>query len=166
MILVVVCTIFIACGFISGLLFLAQGPQYAQSSNVNADIILTFTKKYTHHRILDLGSGDGKLILLLARQGFKVDGVELNPWLVLKSRRALAKAGLTNTTHIYWGNFWRYNVTPYDLVVVFAIKHVMPRLEEKVLKETRSGTYIISNFFEFTTLKKVDQQGDIKVYQV
>jgi hypothetical protein len=164
--IIFVAIVVISLGVIGGLLFLAQGPQYAQSSDHNSKTILEFAQKYPFKRAIDLGSGDGKLVLLLAHHGFTIDGVELNPFLVWKSRRALKNAKLDHLAHIHWGNFWSFNLAPYDLLVVFAIKHIMPRLEGKILQELTSKSYIFSNYFEFKGLKQVSQEGDIKVYRI
>ena len=37
-------------------------------------------------KLLDIGSGDGRLVVEAARMGFKSTGVELNRWLVYYSR--------------------------------------------------------------------------------
>jgi hypothetical protein len=36
--------------------------------------------------VADLGSGDGRLVIALAKSGLKATGYELNPWLVWYSR--------------------------------------------------------------------------------
>jgi len=36
--------------------------------------------------LVDVGSGDGRIVLEAARRGYKAHGVELNPWLVLYSK--------------------------------------------------------------------------------
>ena len=40
--------------------------------------------------IVDLGSGDGRIVIEAAKRGIPAEGVELNPWLVLYSRYATA----------------------------------------------------------------------------
>jgi hypothetical protein len=41
-------------------------------------------------RVADLGSGDGRIVIALAKEGFHATGYELNPWLVWWSRCARA----------------------------------------------------------------------------
>jgi len=36
--------------------------------------------------IIDLGSGDGRIVIESAKHGLPAEGIELNPWLVLYSR--------------------------------------------------------------------------------
>lgn len=37
-------------------------------------------------KVADLGSGDGRIVIALAKQGYRAAGYELNYWLVLYSR--------------------------------------------------------------------------------
>ena len=41
-----------------------------------------------HPTLLDIGSGDGRIVIQAARDGFQASGVELNRWLVYYSRLA------------------------------------------------------------------------------
>jgi SAM-dependent methyltransferase len=161
-----VATFLIFLGFLCGLAFLAQGPQFAPTSDTNAKSMLEFARTHAVSRVLDLGSGDGKLVLLLARQGYAVDGVEINPLLVLRSRIAIRRAGLQDKAHIYLANFWRFDVSRYDLLVIFAIRHVIPRLEKKLLAELKPETYVLSNYFVFPNLPQTDQKNDVRIYKL
>jgi len=151
---------------IPGLIFLIQGPPYVPSNDNFTKTVVEEVKKLKPKKILDMGSGDGKLVIALAQAGFKAEGVELNPWLVLRSKRAIRKLGLEHKATIRWGNFWRYDTSSYDIVVLYVIKHIMPRLEEKLTTELHKGSYIISNYFVFPNLKPVKSDGRMRVYKV
>jgi 16S rRNA A1518/A1519 N6-dimethyltransferase RsmA/KsgA/DIM1 with predicted DNA glycosylase/AP lyase activity len=143
-----------------------QGPPYVPSDDKTAEQVVKLAKSYHPKRILDMGSGDGKLVLILASQGYEVRGVELNPLLVWRSARAIKKAGLQDKATIVWGSFWKQNTADYDLVVIYLIKHIMPRLERKLKSELSSGSHIISNFFVFPNLKPTKRLDRILVYKV
>jgi ribosomal protein L11 methylase PrmA len=151
--------------FILAVVFLIQGPPYVQTDDESAMQIIGMVKKYKGKRILDMGSGDGKLVILLAKEGFKIDGIELNPLLVLRSRKAIRKAGVEKNARIYWGNFWSFDTSDYDMVVLYVIKHIMPSLEKKLERELKPGSHIISNFFVFPKLKPVEKMSRAVVYK-
>src|SRR5438105_1621491 len=90
----------IIVGVVAMLSFGMQGPPYVPSDDTSAAQMLKLIKSYRPKRILDMGSGDGKLVILLARQGYQVDGVELNPLLVWRSRRAIKKADLQDVASV------------------------------------------------------------------
>lgn len=152
--------------FIIGILFLIQGPPYVPSDDESTEQIIRHIKKQKPHRVLDMGSGDGKIVITLAKAGYTVDGIELNPLLVLRSRKAIRNAGLEKKAHIYWGNFWSYDTTKYDLIVLYAIKHIMPHLEQKLKKELKPGSIIVSNYFLFPTLTPIEKSSRATVYKI
>ena len=152
--------------FLAGVLFLVQGPQYVPTNDDDAAAMVAMVMERPPARVLDMGSGDGKLVLLLARQGCRVDGVELNPLLVLRSRRTIRKAGLSHLATIYWSSFWKFNVAPYDAVTLFVVKHIMPRLEEKLAAELKPGATVISNYFTFPNLKPQEKRGTLYAYRL
>lgn len=153
--------------FVFALLFLVQGPPYAPSSDQNTEHILQAVEGFPSPRhILDFGSGDGKLVLALAWQGYRVTGIELNPLLVIRSRRAIRRAGLSERATIVMGNFWRHDTSRYDLVVMFVIRRIMPRLERKLKAELKAGTPVVSNFFVLPNMEPVRRLGEVVVYRI
>jgi protein-L-isoaspartate O-methyltransferase len=146
--------------------FLVQGPPYVASDDESTAGMLKMVKHYKPQRILDMGSGDGKLIILLAGQGYQVDGVELNPLLVWRSRRAIKRAGLADKASVRWGNFWTYDSGGYDLVTLYVIKHIMPRLEKKLSAELAPGSIVVSNYFVFPNLQPVKHDGRVRAYLI
>lgn len=157
---------FAAVIFIMSMVFLVQGPPYVPSDNDSARQMLKMVNGYRPKRVLDMGSGDGKLVILLAKQGYQVDGVELNPWLVWRSRRAIKRAGLDGKASVRWGNFWSFDVSGYDLVTLYVIKHIMPRLEKKLSAELAPGSLVVSNYFVFPNLKPVKSTSRARAYQI
>jgi hypothetical protein len=97
---------------------------------------------------------------------YTVEGIELNPFLVLRSRRAIKMKGLQKNARIKWGNFWSIKTSQYDVVVIYVIKHIMPRLEKKLLKEMPKKSHIFSNFFIFPNLKPITEKNRLKIYEV
>jgi len=65
----------------------------AQVSNV----LTGLSNRPLPSRLLDIGSGDGRIVMATAGAGFQSTGVEINPWLVLYSRlsarRSLPRPG-------------------------------------------------------------------------
>lgn len=80
--------------------------------------------------LLELGSGDGKVLIAAAKAGLNVVGIELNPFLVvfswLRTRR------YRKQVRIIWGDFWRVEWPPCDGVFSFLLGRFMPRLDERM----------------------------------
>jgi len=148
------------------LLFGLQGPPFVASDDDSAAQMIEMIGKLKPHHILDMGSGNGKLVILLAAKGYKVDGIELNPLLVWRSRRSIKKVGLQDRATIKWGSFWTYDVAEYDIIVLYVIKHIMPRLEKKLQAELKPGASIISNYFVFPNLKPIKSTSRAHAYKI
>ncbi len=53
---------------------------------------------------VDLGSGDGRLVIEAAKRGFDAVGYEINPWLVWYARRKAKSLGLENNAKFVYFN--------------------------------------------------------------
>lgn len=79
-------------------------------------------------RLLDIGSGDGRIVLKAAENGFKSYGVELNLWLVLFSRFDAFRRGLK--ARFFREDLWKHDLSGYDYVVIFGVEQmVMKRIK-------------------------------------
>ena len=114
-------------------------------------------------RVVDLGSGDGTLVIAAAAYGGKIIGYEINRLLVWQSRRRIRKLGLTNAV-IYRQSFWKADVSDTDVVLLFGITHIMSRLEKKLLHELPSGARVVSHVFTFPHWETVFSEDGIHVY--
>lgn len=97
-------------------------------------------------RVLDLGSGLGGLVqhLAQARPDSHVSGIESAPLPCWLSK--LRMWGRANA-HIEWGDFWRTDLSGYDVVCAYLSPVPMPDLWQKVKREMRPGTLFISYRF-------------------
>ncbi len=80
--------------------------------------------------LLELGSGDGKVVLVAARAGLQVVGIELNPFLVLVSR--LRTWRYRKQVRIIWGDFWRVDWPECDGVFAFLLGRFMTKLDQRM----------------------------------
>lgn len=74
--------------------------------------------------LLDIGSGDGRIVLETAVKNFVSHGVELNPWLVLWSKFSAARKGIRNAK-FFRKDLWKYDLGKYDNVVIFGVEQMV-----------------------------------------
>ncbi|XP_026754907.2 ATP synthase subunit C lysine N-methyltransferase [Galleria mellonella] len=110
-------------------------------------------------RLLDVGSGDGRIVFTAATLGFKADGVELNPWLVYYSRIVALFNTRYHNTKFYRCNLWTFDLNPYENIVIFGVEQMMKDFEKKVLEETSNGTVIIACRFPLPNMKPIETIG-------
>lgn len=97
---------------------------------INAAFELLELKK--GQTLLELGCGDGRVLLEAVARGYTAIGIELN--------LALVVVALWRTRHyrdkvkIVWGNYWSKPWPPSDGVFTFLIDSFMPKLDEHMRK--------------------------------
>lgn len=144
---------------------LFHGAYYAGTSDERLQQVLELAAVQPGDQAVDLGSGDGRVVLALAQAGAQATGVELNPWLVFKSRWLLTQAGLDQQTHLICQNLWQHDLSPYDTVVIYGIGYIMNWLEAKLQRELKPGAKFISVYFKLPHLQPVRSLGEVHLYQ-
>ncbi|KFQ38002.1 Protein FAM173B, partial [Mesitornis unicolor] len=99
--------------------------------------------------LVDIGSGDGRIVIAAAKRGFKAVGYELNPWLVWYSRYRAWRDGVHQNTKFYISDLWKVSFSSYTNVVVFGVPQMMPQLEKKLKEELECNARIIACRFPF-----------------
>lgn len=111
-------------------------------------------------RLLDVGSGDGRIVFTASKLGFKADGVELNPWLVYYSRFAALLSSQSKNTTFYRRNLWTFSLKPYNNIVIFGVEQMMAEFESKLLAETESDTVVVACRFPLPNMVPVETIGN------
>lgn len=96
--------------------------------------------------MVELGSGDGRVIMAAAKQGIRVVGYELNPILVLYSWMRTYK--YRGQVKIVWGNFWRTKLPESDVIFTFLLPKYMKKLDTKITQEIHKPVKLVSFAFE------------------
>jgi len=138
---------------------LLNGALYIPTDTELVDKMLAVAKLRQGDTLVDIGSGDGRLVIAAARQGIEAKGFEINPLLVWLSNRKIQKEGLEKLAHVTWRDFWSADLSPYSVVTVFGIAHIMHRLERKLQAELKSGTRVVCNLFPLPTWEGEKKDG-------
>lgn len=141
-----------------------RGAPYAPTDKQAIEIMLRLAKCTPGERAIDIGSGDGRLVIALARTGARADGCEVNPILVWWSRKNIKKAGLASSASIIKESLWDIDYSKYAVVTVFGIKYIMERLSKKLLAELPAGARVISNKFTLPGWTPVAEEKNIYLY--
>ncbi|MCC7487792.1 MAG: methyltransferase domain-containing protein [Burkholderiales bacterium] len=97
--------------------------------------------------VIDLGSGDGRLVIAAAKRGARALGIEYNADLVELSRRAAAKEGVGDRARFEKADIFQSDYSKATVVTLFLLPDLNLRLRPALLK-LAPGTRIVSNSFE------------------
>ena len=96
--------------------------------------------------VVDLGSGDGRMVIAAARRGARSLGIEFNPKMVEMSKQSAAAAGVGEQARFIEGDMFRADFSTANVLALFLLPSNMNRLREKFFN-LEPGTRIVSNTF-------------------
>lgn len=110
--------------------------------------------------LLDIGSGDGRIVIEAAKVGFRGTGVELNPWLVLYSRWNARRHKVHKFTTFQTKDLWKTDVGSYNNISIFGVESMMDRLETKFEEETNNDVRIVACRFPLPNWEPIETIGE------
>lgn len=110
--------------------------------------------------LLELGCGDGRVLVEAARRGYRAVGMELNLFLVLiavwRTRR------YRGNVKVVWANYWMKPWPQSDGVFVFLIDGFMPKLD---LHMQRYGGKLVSVAFKIPERQAIKELNSVYLYE-
>jgi len=114
-----------------------------------AQKMLELAKVSSDDVVYDLGSGDGRIVILAAQKfGARAVGVELNSDLYEESSKRVRDLGLQDRVQILHENMFDVNVRHATVVTLYLLTKVNERLRPVLERQLRSGTRIVSHEFQ------------------
>ena len=105
-------------------------------------------------RVVDLGSGDGKIAIAAAHRGAIARGIEYNPDMVEVSKRNAEKAGVK--VDFVRGDIFESKFTEADVVTLYLLPTLNERLRP-ILLAMKPGTRVTSHAFRMGDWEPDDQ---------
>ncbi|MEO8104495.1 MAG: methyltransferase domain-containing protein [Betaproteobacteria bacterium] len=106
--------------------------------------LLDMAKVTRDDTVIDLGSGDGRMVIAAAKRGAKAIGIEYNPNLVEFAKQAAAKEGVTAT--FIHGDIFKEDFTHATVLTLFLLDELNLQLRPIILN-MKPGTRVVSNTF-------------------
>jgi 16S rRNA A1518/A1519 N6-dimethyltransferase RsmA/KsgA/DIM1 with predicted DNA glycosylase/AP lyase activity len=167
-VLLIIFEFFLIAGVILGavmvamvtLLPLIHGAPFVRSADDRLKNILKLSQVKKGEKAADIGAGDGKIVIALARAGAEAHGYEINPILVKKGQKKIRELGLEGKAFMHLQSMWKVDYSPYSLITIYGTTYIMHRMERKLDKDLKKGTKVVSNYFTFPNwepAKKLDQ---------
>jgi SAM-dependent methyltransferase len=97
--------------------------------------------------LIDLGSGDGRMVIGAAKLGAQALGIEFDPRMIALARKNAAKAGVSDRATFREGDFYETDLSEATVIALFLRKDINIALRPKILN-MRPGSRVISNIFD------------------
>jgi SAM-dependent methyltransferase len=110
--------------------------------------------------VIDLGCGDGRIVIAAARQfNARGRGVESNPRWVELSRENARQAGVAGQVDFVQNDFFKAGVSDATVVTLYLSNEVNVALRPKLVRELKVGSRIVSHIFDMGDWQP-DKLGD------
>jgi protein-L-isoaspartate O-methyltransferase len=128
-------------------------PYYPTPETI-VDKMLRFGEVKPGEKVYDLGSGDGRIVIMAA-QKFKANavGVEFDDSLAKQSSDRIAKLGLTAHARIIHGDLLLQDYSDADLLTVYLLPMSNDKVTPILEKQLKKGARIVAHDFEFSAWK-------------
>jgi hypothetical protein len=134
------------------------GGPYVPTPQVVVDEMLRIGRVGPNDFVVDLGSGDGIIVLTAATRlkarGF---GVDIDPELVRLSNNEARKRGVADRAAFYVQDVFKADIGKATVVTLYLLPNMMMDLRPKLLRELRPGTRIVSHDYHFGDWQPDDQ---------
>ena len=110
--------------------------------------MLEFAKAQEGDVVYDLGSGDGRIIIMAAKEfGATSVGIEADPIRQRWSKLMIRRHKLKDRVEALRGNFFNFKIGDASVVTLYLGVSANNKLREKLSEELKPGTRIVSHHF-------------------
>ena len=95
--------------------------------------------------VYDLGSGDGRMVILAAQRGARGVGIEVNPAWVMQARGFAERYGVQDRVTFRVEDIFTADVSEATVVMLYLLPEVNRKLEPKLRAELKPGTRVVSH---------------------
>lgn len=133
---------------------------YVPTPHDVAEKMLEFAQVDKYDRVYDLGSGDGRIVILAAQKfGAEAVGIELEGKLVEESSAKIAALGLEKRAQIIRGDIFQSDFHRATVVTLYLLTRVNERLRPLLEKQLRPGARVVCNSYQVPGWKPAKVQN-------
>jgi protein-L-isoaspartate O-methyltransferase len=150
----------------------AQDPQptgeklapYYPTPETIVDRMLETGQLKAGEKMFDLGSGDGRIVIMAARK-YHADatGIELDTDLYIASENKIKQLGLQKTARIVHGDIMRQNYSSANLLTIYLLPDSNLKLQPILEAQLKPGTRVVAHDFgigDWTPIKTITIPDD------
>lgn len=141
------------------------GAPYVPTPTKRVKKMLEMAELKPGETLIDIGAGDGRILIEAGKSGAQAIGYEIDPLLVYLTRRKIKKLGLEKRVRIFWRSFWKADLKSADVVTFYGITGIMGKMEKKLLSELKPGARVASYIFPFPKWQEEKKEDGIYLYR-
>ena len=135
-----------------------DGGPYVPTPYLIAERMLALASVGPNDYVIDLGSGDGRLVMAAVTK-FKARGaagIELDEALVRRASLQAQGAGVADRATFTAGDLFKANIERATVVTTYLLPQIMGEVEAKLRRELKPGTRVVCHDYPLPTWTPVD----------
>lgn len=139
---------------------------YVATQKHKIETIIKLAQIKKGETVVDLGSGDGRLLFAAAEYGAKSVGYELNPFMIALTLVHTKLKGWGNEVWVEKKSLWLADLKVADVIFVYSLKKTIKKFEDFIYNNARPGTRIVVNLHPFPNKRPIKVENGIYLYKV
>ena len=113
--------------------------------------------------LFDLGSGDGRTVIMAAKTfGARAVGIEMREDLAKRAMSVIHDNGLSDRVTIVNGDMFKVNLSAADVVFLYLTTSANERVKPKMEAELKHGVRVVSHDYEIVGWKPVKVENFVE----
>lgn len=158
--------LFITLEFYVGVIGYIKGAPFVASKPERIKTMIDLANIKQGMRVVDLGSGDGSILIAAARRGAYAVGIEMNPFLIPYSRWRARRAGMQDRTMFIRGDIKDYPLRDVDVVFLYLLPSLLSKISTKLSSELKPNALVISNGFPILSWTPIGEKNGVFLYRI
>lgn len=160
--MILLSVLLIVVGFCFAVVLLFGAP-YLPTTKLQIDAAIKLASLKPGETMLELGCGDGRVVIAAAKKGINVVGYELNPVMALIAWIRTRK--YRKNVKIIWGDFWQKEWPEHQAIFTFLLTKYMPKLNKKIIQSKHKPVKLVSFAFKIPDREADSEKAGVFLYR-
>ena len=138
------------------------GPPFVVTPPVVVERMLYLAAPKPGEYLVDLGCGDGRIVIEAARRGATALGVDIDPRLVEHARAAAERAGVSARARFEVRDLFDTDLNAANVVTLYLLPEVNLKLRPRLIASLKPGARVVSHDFDLGDWS-ADETIDVRV---
>ena len=136
---------------------------FVGSAQENVDRMIKLAELRDDDVVIDLGSGDGRIVLTAAKANRKLKGwgVDIDEKLVIQSNAEAQKLGMADRVQFYQRDVFDADIRGATVIMMWMWPEMQRMLRTKILAEAKPGTRVLTNIWGMGDSWKSDKVDEL-----
>ncbi|MBN1642002.1 MAG: class I SAM-dependent methyltransferase [Anaerolineae bacterium] len=145
------------------------GAPWARTAMDSVDHMLRLADVQPGECVVDLGAGDGRIVIHAARRfGARAIGVEIDPLRWCVAHAAIRLWGLQERARVVRADMFAYDLAGADVVTLYLLPGTNERIRARLEEQLRPGARVVSHAFPVQgwTPAASDERRRLYLYEI